>query len=535
MTCKPVLVIGFLLTNPVAAAEFGANCVLQTKKIVAKVDDVGDDNRDIPDVFFPEETFTVKKAMDFVAKVNAGSDIGEKAHKLQRETLPDVKEFAEVLETMEEEEDPKQALHNGNYVTAHDLSELGFPTGCGNNSMCFEDDMMAASPEQLLLLQQHKAYARTWPMPLPVCITNQLSQQTKDKVRRGLASITEKVPCVTFSYDCKSVDRVDVIKGQGCYSYIGKIGGNQELSIGRGCEFHGTIVHEFLHALGMFHEQSRMDRDKHISVNLENLMDQRFSNNFEKRSVAWHHGPYDIRSLMHYGADYFAKKGKKTITTPGHRHDHLLGNRVGMTEVDVNQLAHEYKCGTKPPPEPQETCSDDCTPLTSCFTTDHYNRCCACGGGYLHKCPAGEKCQVIDQARRVNYNGCVEDRTNRFRGHKCVVYNICHFPLHAKKKGEPGWVDLGMGAYLNAPVELCQGKLVLARTSRIGHKCITDTSRPTDTNDCNKRCEVRNLCKEFYEVECPSKPGEKWTIQPNQRWGSPPAELCEGSCTIIRA
>lgn len=47
----------------------------------------------------------------------------------------------------------------------------------------------------------------------------------------------------------------------GCYSYVGRIGGRQVLNLQRGgCTRAGTIEHEMLHALGVWHEQSRPDR-----------------------------------------------------------------------------------------------------------------------------------------------------------------------------------------------------------------------------------------------------------------------------------
>ncbi len=47
-------------------------------------------------------------------------------------------------------------------------------------------------------------------------------------------------------------DYVHLVKGYGCSSSIGRVGGRQEVSLGQGCIYTGIILHELMHALGKF-------------------------------------------------------------------------------------------------------------------------------------------------------------------------------------------------------------------------------------------------------------------------------------------
>ena len=64
------------------------------------------------------------------------------------------------------------------------------------------------------------------------------------------------------------------------------------------------ICHEFLHAIGLIHEQQRPDRDSNVRVLLENVIpgsEYNFVRSNPSR-VSTLNIPYNYRSIMHYSA-----------------------------------------------------------------------------------------------------------------------------------------------------------------------------------------------------------------------------------------
>ena len=83
---------------------------------------------------------------------------------------------------------------------------------------------------------------------------NGLNQTTKNKWNAAMAH-WQSVTNVKFKVRTTEADYVQVISGSGCYSYIGRIGGRQDLSIASGCST-GNAIHEIGHALGLYHEHT---------------------------------------------------------------------------------------------------------------------------------------------------------------------------------------------------------------------------------------------------------------------------------------
>ena len=57
-----------------------------------------------------------------------------------------------------------------------------------------------------------------------------------------------------------------------CSSPVGyRSGRRNDISLGRGCQYLGTTLHEIGHSIGLYHEQSRPDRDNYVRIIWNNI------------------------------------------------------------------------------------------------------------------------------------------------------------------------------------------------------------------------------------------------------------------------
>ncbi len=59
-------------------------------------------------------------------------------------------------------------------------------------------------------------------------------------------------------------------------------------------------MHEFIHAIGFYHEQNRHDRDEYIRVDWSNIKKGAKNNYKKEENSLTFDVPYDYNSLMHY-------------------------------------------------------------------------------------------------------------------------------------------------------------------------------------------------------------------------------------------
>lgn len=106
--------------------------------------------------------------------------------------------------------------------------------------------------------------------------------------------------------------------GDGCSSHVGMQGGKQTIQLANGCNT-GAVIHEIGHAIGLNHEQNRLDRDDFVKIHYNNIVPN-MEHNFDKApsSGFFQSKDYtknlDFKSVMLYDSFAFSKNNRPTIT-----------------------------------------------------------------------------------------------------------------------------------------------------------------------------------------------------------------------------
>ncbi|CAK9085541.1 unnamed protein product [Durusdinium trenchii] len=314
----------------------------------------------------------------------------------------DAKEIMDLLQAMSSRMGPAEAAHLGAEITIDDISRIlnvtnlqgHFETVEDECKDCFQGDMKPENEQQLLdfidaamkaqlggpmglkaarrLSAKKRRFGAGKPWKgadMKYCIHPQAEkhQGYKEAVDKAMKAITKAVPCIKFTdvgydwadytqnYDGKCAQSPAVLFTRwtgGCNSYVGMLTHkkSQGLNLANGCLTMGIVIHEILHALGMAHEQSRPDRDAYVYV-YESRIKAGQKHNFDVGEEGDMARPYDLLSIMHYSADAFSTNGKPTIVARDkafasysgtEREKIKMGNRVGMTQLDADQLADLY-------------------------------------------------------------------------------------------------------------------------------------------------------------------------------------------------
>ena len=136
----------------------------------------------------------------------------------------------------------------------------------------------------------------------------------------------------TFVARTTQADYVTFRPWTGCSSHVGKRGGQQFINLEAGCT-KGNTIHEIGHAVGFWHEQSRQDRDAHVTINWAKIQPG-YEHNFNQHITDGDDiGAYDYGSIMHYPRAAFSVDGTDTITPVVA--SAVIGQRTALSPGDI--------------------------------------------------------------------------------------------------------------------------------------------------------------------------------------------------------
>jgi hypothetical protein len=217
------------------------------------------------------------------------------------------------------------------------------------------------------VVKRDSNYAGGWGKPwgnglMKYCWSSSATDSLKHIVEKAITQFGYVMPCLTFQeiaskddYSCVETPSVSfAAEKSGCWAHVGQVYGAQMNLEEPGCTSLGTTIHEILHLLGQMHEHSRPDRDTYVAINYAPIPANK-THNFDLYQGTDASRPYDMLSLMHYGSTAFSEDGSQTITPTdaayslytndsAQFHHYKLGNRLGMTQLDADQLAEQYGC-----------------------------------------------------------------------------------------------------------------------------------------------------------------------------------------------
>ncbi|KAE9420654.1 hypothetical protein Angca_010260, partial [Angiostrongylus cantonensis] len=206
------------------------------------------------------------------------------------------------------------------------------------------------------------------------------SFNTTDNVLQNVFKMGVKIwtenTCIDFIEDENAKDKVVLVKRDGCFSHIGRIGGDQLLAL-NGMATEGAAVHEIGHTLGFFHTMSRFDRDSYIKILKENISPQHIKRfgRISRNIIDVFGLNYDYGSIMHYGELSGSINNQPTMIALDPNYQKTMGSDL-ISFSDIFMINEHYGCNAKCNKSTSAKCDNEGFP--------HPRNCsiCICPSGY---------------------------------------------------------------------------------------------------------------------------------------------------------
>ncbi|XP_057315605.1 hatching enzyme 1.2-like [Hydractinia symbiolongicarpus] len=228
------------------------------------------------------------------------------------------------------------------------------------NKGLYQGDMVLR-PDQKEALEKAKntfgsVIGFRWPNGVvPYVITSSIGNDGYNAVQQAIADY-HKHTCLKFERRTNQREYIKFVDGGGCSSPVGfnnpryTSNGVNLITLGVGCRSKDTAMHEMGHSIGLYHEQSRPDRDGYVTILKHNVYNQRMVFNFNKvNNINSLNTPYDYYSMMHYdqtafGCDDNWRNCKVTIRTKDPNMQTVIGRSNGFSKGDIKQINLMYNC-----------------------------------------------------------------------------------------------------------------------------------------------------------------------------------------------
>uniref|UniRef100_A0A914DL40 Zinc metalloproteinase n=1 Tax=Acrobeloides nanus TaxID=290746 RepID=A0A914DL40_9BILA len=228
------------------------------------------------------------------------------------------------------------------------------------NDYLYQGDMLLSTDQIDLLLAQNQPRQKRQAIikqyrwnstTVPFFFDPSFPTYMTDYVRQSLG-IWEQQTCLKFVENQTTPNaKIRFFSDASCYSYVGtQSSGNSthDVSLNSACDDMGQIIHEIGHAIGLFHEQSRYDRDNFIQLDLSNIPEYYLAAAYSKETPQINDNlgiEYDYGSIMQYpDYAYGIDTSRPTMIALEAYHQHTMGQQVAPSFYDYKSINLLYEC-----------------------------------------------------------------------------------------------------------------------------------------------------------------------------------------------
>ncbi|XP_078540684.1 astacin-like metalloendopeptidase [Lissotriton helveticus] len=227
-----------------------------------------------------------------------------------------------------------------------DIFEIITKANQGSSQLVHEGDIAVQPGRSALVCPDNSCF---WPkssdgtVRVPYTLSPTYSDQDVATIKDAMSEFAT-LTCIRFVNRTSEPDYLQILPVDGCWSFVGKTGGVQQVSLSQGCVSKGSIQHELDHALGFYHEHTRSDRDNYVTIMWQNISPEDITN-FNKENTNNLGLPYDYSSVMHYGMYAFSNTSGHPSIVPTPNPFVPIGQRIGLSSLDVSKINTLYQCG----------------------------------------------------------------------------------------------------------------------------------------------------------------------------------------------